>query len=57
MKAAQGTEQLSVIIALKIWGNNNQSNQLKKSLKLKTKTRVNTNKVWLKVARCVTKCI
>jgi len=28
MKAAQGTEQLSVIIALKIWGNNNQSNQL-----------------------------
>jgi hypothetical protein len=38
MKAAPGTEQLSVIIALKIWGNNNQSNQLKKSLKFKTET-------------------
>ena len=29
MKAAPGTEQLSVIIALMIWGNNNQLNQLK----------------------------
>jgi hypothetical protein len=54
MKAAPGTEQLSVIIALMIWGNNNQLNQLKN---FKTKTRINTNKVGLKVARRIIKCI